>query len=192
MKYIKIGIVSLIFIGGILVGFILRNFPLINWNKEIKIYEVFQVCSTLFIGIALPFFVKKWVDDGRVIKTLLVDEAKELISDSKLIKDKFAECYSKKSIDEDEKQHILALFSQVENVLMNYRNNLWCQFGVKIEKDFNILKDSYVLYSNSITSEEFMTEEFLIIDINFLNFHIIEYNKFISSIRTFSVKIQKL
>ncbi|RNL49763.1 hypothetical protein [Pedobacter jejuensis] len=192
MKLLRIIIVCLIFLAGILVGFFFQNFPIIKWNPEIKIYEAFQVCSTLFIGIALPFFIKKWIDDGRVIKSLLVDEAKELIEDTRAVKQKIGEKYKTKVITFEDKQHVLALLSQVENSISNYQKHLEEQFGGKIKNDFKNLKDAYVKYNDALTSGDFMTETFVSIDVDFFNFHNIEYNQFISAIRAFSVKMQKL
>jgi hypothetical protein len=192
MKVLKIIVCSLLVLIGFWIGFIAKHLPYIKWNREVKVYEIFQVIATLFIGIAIPFFIKKWIDDGRAIKTLLVDEAKEIILEAKKIKEVLTDCYQKGYIDSNQKQYILYLLSQLESLLQNYGDNLQSQFGNRSVADFNLLVDAYNICSNKLTQDEFMTDNFNSVTLEFLNSNNLELNILLGEIRALSVKMQKL
>ncbi len=192
MKALKFIVCLLLILIGFWIGFTIKHFPNIKWNKEVKIYELFQVIATLFIGLAIPFFLKKWIDDGRAIKILLVDEAKEITLEAKKIKEALTECHQKGVIDSNQKQYILYLLSQVESLLQNYGINLLAQFGNRSVADFNLLVDAYNSYSNNLTQDEFMADSFELVTLDFLNFNNLQLNTFLGEIRALSVKMQKL
>jgi hypothetical protein len=192
MKIVKVVLILIVFIGGILLGFFFQNFPFITWNKEIKIYEVFQTISTLFIGLFIPFLIKKWIDDGRVIKGLISEEAKELISETKKIKEKLHEYHKAKTITEDDKQYLLMLFNQVENALSQFQESLKTSFGEKMESDFQGLRVAYFVYWKGVTGEELMSASFEKVDLDFLQQHALLFNEFQGQIRAFLIKVQKL
>jgi hypothetical protein len=192
MKLLKIFLIIIIFLAGILVGFYLKNFPNITWNHEVKIYEVFQVLSTLFIGIGIPFLIKKWIDDSRNIKSLLVDEGKDIIIESKKIKDAIFKYFEQGSISEKEKQLLLSLFTQLENSIARFKISLETSFGMKCNSEYQSFKIAYYEYWNNVTGGELMSSTVTEINSDFLDFHTAEYNTFQNSLRVFLIALQKI
>jgi len=192
MKFFKLIILALIFGSGCLVGYCINNFPFVKWNHEVKIYEVFQVLSTLFIGIALPLFIKKWIEDGRIIKSLLKEETGNILSETKKIHDKFLTAYTQKQITPEDKQFVLFLFSQLENLLDSFEQSLKFSFGEKYNVQFQDLKIAYYNYWKSITGGNLMDDNFVTVDLGFISFQTNEYNLFSNQIRTFVISLQKI
>jgi hypothetical protein len=194
MTWIRVLYTSIILAIGILIGFIIKNFPLISWNKEIKVYEVFQVVSTLFIAAVIPFLIKKWIDDGRLVKSLLGEESKDILEQGKKINNKLLECYQREDhrISSEEKQFILFLFTGMENAIANFGGSLKTSFGDKCNNQFQDVKIAYYSYWNKITGSNLMSDQFTKVDLEFLSFHMFEYNLWQTSIRGFLIYLQKL
>jgi hypothetical protein len=192
MKIIKLLISILLVTSGVLIGFCIKNFSLISWNKEIKIYEVFQVITTIFIATAIPFLIKKWIDDGRAIKSFLTTDANNLIVESEKIKEKFFKYYDNGKITADDKQYLMLLFTQMEDLIEHFGNALQKAFGMKCHREFCDVRTAHYVYWNEITGTEIMSDKWKIIDLDFLRFFLLEYNKFQYSIRIFLVEIQKI
>jgi hypothetical protein len=192
MKLIQITILIVIFIAGLLIGFCTKNFHFIGWNKEVKIYEVFQVLSTLFIGLVIPFMIKKWIEDGRNIKSLLIEEGKEIMKESQNIKDKLFKFHEERKISGEDKQYLLLQFTILDNALTHLQKNLQQSFKMKGNSQFQDLKIAYYIYWKSVTGGQLMSETFNQIDIEFLNLYSIEHNKFQSAIRFFMISLQTI
>ncbi|MCF6407431.1 hypothetical protein L3C95_31345 [Chitinophaga filiformis] len=172
MKTIRILVLIIVFALGGLSGFFVKNFPFIRWNTEVKIYEVFQVCSTLFIGIAIPFFIKKWIEDKRQLKNALIEECKETLTEIKRIRTKFEGCYSNNSISASDKDEILILFSDADLKVQNLKENFTLAFkgeskigivGIK-ENTVNAINNSYISYWKTVTGGSLMNSNYTRID----------------------------
>jgi hypothetical protein len=191
MKYIKGVICLLILIIGIWLGFIIKNFPFIKWNKEVKIYEVFQIAGTLFIGLVIPFFIKKWIEDGRAMKSLFVEEVKEIVVEIKKIRESLNAFYKKETIDGNDKNFIIYLLNQIENLLSTLGTKLTEHYGDVVTRDYNICVDAYNALSDSLTGEDFMADNFKTIDLQFLSDNDLRLNILVSEIRSLAIKLQK-
>ena len=185
--------ILIILIGGALFffGFVIDNFPFIEWDRKVKVYEVFQVMSTLLIGIGIPFFIKKWIDDGRIIKNLLKEEASDISNEAIKVKDFMVKAFTDKKLAHEDKQYLLYLFNQLENLLLVYENSLKSAFGEKYNSPFQDLKIAYYEYWQRVTDGELMKDSFSQIDLEFLSYFTAQHNGFLNSIRNFSIRIQK-
>jgi len=191
MRYIKLIVFVVCFLFAILMGFTIKNFPLISWNKEIKIYEAFQILSTLFIATAIPFLIKKWIEDKRTIAFLLNEEMKDILSANKNIKDKITEYYNKTDVDEDDKQFILYLFEELDNLISIFEDSLINTFDSKLNSEFQDLKIAYYTFWKDITGGTFMNDNFVEIDLSFLIFYSKKHVVFQNKIRNFILTLQK-
>jgi hypothetical protein len=173
------------------VGFIIKNFPFINWNKEVKIYEVFQIGSTLFIGIAIPFLVKKLLEDNKTIKGLIVDESKEIIDLTEKIKELLDKGREEKNISEEDKQYISLRFSELELAIISLEESLKLSFKEKYNDQYQNLKIAYFNFWKKITDGELMSSSFSTLTNDYLQIYLDEHRKFVSEIRRFIISIQK-
>ncbi|HMK05008.1 MAG TPA: hypothetical protein VK489_12480 [Ferruginibacter sp.] len=191
MKLIGIIIIGSIFCLGVLFGFFFQHYPYIQWNPEIKIYEVFQVITTLFIALAIPFFIKKWIDDSRVVKTLLNKESDDISVEAKKINEKFISSYNTGNITSQDKKFINITFSQIENLIQTFESSIRVCFNNRCNSQFQDFKIAYLEYWHNVTSGDLMSDSFTIIDENYLSFHSEEYSKFLQALRKFNIFLQK-
>lgn len=191
MKYLRVLIIILILGFAALVGYSIKSYPIIKFNSEIKIYEVFQIISTIFIAVAIPFLIKKLLEDSRIIKTLLNDEIKDIATKGDFFKTKILECYNARTITNEDKQYIVYLFTQIENLLENFQRSLQNSFKEKYNSQFQDLKISYFTFEKNITGDDLMSDAFTSVDIDILNYYAAECNQFQNDIRKFIIIIQK-
>lgn len=191
MKYFKYLLILVIVVALIYCGFVIKNFPLIEWDKKIKIYEVFQVISTILIGFGIPFFIKRWIDDGRVMRNLLNDESKDILLEATKIKDIILKCFDNKSISGDDKQFINYLFTNIEILIEVFERSIKHSFDEKYNSEFDELEKAYHKYWRSVTDGDLMSDKFVMINLEFLSEFTTDHNIFINSIRKFHIQIQR-
>jgi len=191
MKIIRIVVIVAVFAFGILLGFTVKNFPVIQWNKEIKIYEAFQVLTTLFIALVIPFFIKRWIDDSRVVKSLLKEEANDISDEVKKINKIFQECFKNGFIDSADKKSINMTFSQLDNLIEIFEKSITVAFGNRCNVQFQDFKIAYLEYWKNITSGDLMANSFSVVNEDFYYFHSVEYSKFLQALREFNIFLQR-
>lgn len=192
MKLVKIILTITILIGGIIIGFTVRNFPFIKWNMEVKIYEVAQVSIALFIGLAIPFYIKKWIDDSRQLKNSLVDECKDTIAEAKKIKDKIDECHKIASVSQSDKDIIIALFSYSDIKINNLYDNILFGLDQKSNPIAQNIKDAYFEYWRVITGGTLMVSTYTKIDESLFSQQNKAYLELDKRIRQAIMKMQKI
>lgn len=192
MKILKIIIVILLFFVGISIGFCIKNWPFIAFNKEIKIYEVLNLLLTASIGIFLPFFVKRWIEDNRQVKNNLIEELKSTLRDTECIKDKVKFCHSRNSISDADKDEINFLFDQSD-----IKFNCLCELFISTyDNETRLirseLKDIYFAYWKFVTGGELMKSKFINISEDFYRRHNEVYSKFEIKIKQSINKVHRL
>jgi len=178
MKYLKLILLVLLFLGGIAVGYFVKNFPIIEFNRELKIYEVFNLLLTATIGVFIPFFIKRWIEDSRQVKNNLIEELKDTLKESERIKDKIKFCYSRNSISQGDKDEVNFLFEQSDIKFNCLDELLISTFDVETKTMRAELKDIYMAYWKCVTGGELMTSKFVIISEDFFRRHNESYSKF--------------
>ena len=96
MKYLKIILVILIFGFGLVIGIVFKDIPNIKFNTEVKLFEPLTFLLNASIGLLIPFFIKRWIDDSRQVKNNLIEELKDTLREVGIIKDKLKFCYNNK------------------------------------------------------------------------------------------------
>jgi TctA family transporter len=61
-------LIILIFAFGFVLGIVFKDIPNLKLNTEVKIFEPLTFLLTATIGLLIPFFIKRWIDDSRQIK----------------------------------------------------------------------------------------------------------------------------
>lgn len=192
MKYVKIIMVIILFVFGIMIGFIFKNYPIIEFNKEIKIYEVLNLLLTLTIGLSIPFFIKKWIEDSRHIKNGLVAEFKDTLDEIKNIRNKVKDCFFGKVIDKDHKQAIIVLFEETDLKISCLEDQLTQSYKKETKKIRAEIKDEYINYWKFTTSSEIMSDSFTQINENFYRTHNEFFTKIESKIKQAINDVQRL
>jgi|ERR1035437_9229177 hypothetical protein len=192
MKYLKVICVVLLFFAGAAIGYFVKHFPIIEFNKELKIYEVFNLLLTATIGLFIPFFIKRWIEDSRQVKNNLIEELKDTLKETERIKDKIKFCYSRNSISQTDKDEINYLFEQ-SDFKFNCLDELFIStFEVETKILRADLKDIYFSYWKCVTGGELMTSKFNVISEDFVHRHNDSFSKFEIKIKQTINKVHRL
>jgi len=191
-KTIVLLITSVIFIGGLCIGLLWKDLPLIKFNPELKLYEIANLLLTLTIGITIPLLVKKWIEDNRSIKTSLVDEIKNIISTLGKIKAIITSGHNDASISKENKDEINYLFHETELQINSLNEQLKIAFKSESKKIMEDLKKNYHSYKDYLTDGELMISSFIKVDDRFYREHNTESAKIETHLKTVIHQIHKL
>lgn len=171
MKYLKIAFCALLFIGGIAIGVFIKDYPIIQFNKELKIYEVFNLILTAAIGLLIPFFIKRWIEDNRQVKNNLIDELKDALREVAIVKDKIKFCYHNKAISQSDKQEITVMFEQADLKIQCLEQQFIESFDIETKTIRAEIKTEYLAYWKLATGGEIMNAKFKSVNENFFRRH---------------------
>ncbi|MFY7666897.1 hypothetical protein [Flavobacterium sp.] len=189
MKSLKIIICVLIFLIGFSWGCFIQKYPFLKFNSEVKIFEVLNFFLTAAIGLLIPFFIKKWIEDGRYIKNNLIAELKETLTEIITIRDKVKSCFSNGSINSTDKQFIIVQFEEID-LKLNGLHTLLCEYSkIKAEFLFKEIKEEYLKYWKLTTGEEIMSSNFVVVSQNFYREHNEVYSNLETKVKTCINKI---
>jgi len=149
-----------------LIGVGLNDFPLLKFDPNIKLYEIL----TLFLALSIPFFVKKWIEDKRAIKSSIIDEVKEI---GKTISD--IQTVLGVTSNSEDTSFSLALsdtinrkFHVCELQIQSLKEQLDTSFKISGRNLADEIFREYVAYKNFLTGEEVTLNENLTVTTTFL------------------------
>ena len=168
-KSISISIIAAILclIFGILLGIVIKDFPVLKLDPTIAILDAASLCVTIAIGILVPFLLKRWIDDSRSARGYLVEELREFLHDVseiyELTKDYF---FSGKIIPEN-KTRINTTFETIDLKLSNLSHELEDFYDKETKPLRDSLKEKYMDYWKCMTGSKIMSDKFKSIDESF-------------------------
>jgi hypothetical protein len=192
MKYLKV--VILIFIGvfGFVLGIVFKDIPNIKFNTEVKLFEPLTFLLTASIGLLIPFFIKRWIDDSRQVKNNLIEELKDTLREVAIIKDKVKFCYQNKVISQSDKQEINVLFEQADLKINCLDQQLVMSYDTETKTIRDEIKADYMGYWKLTTSAEIMSNKFKSVNENFYSRHNECFAKFETKIKQTINKVHRL
>ena len=190
-QVIKIAIAVLLFLGGFVFGVFVRFFHHFILSNQIHFFEVANFVLTASIGVAIPFLVKKRIDDNRSIKSFLVDEVKELISLVDEIKQIVSGCFLAGAISKDDKDKIIYLFHRAELKLASIERQATISFKKESPSIIADLKKSLGDYHDYLTGGDLMISTFRKVDSRFYRENNNEHSKIETNLKTSIHKIYK-
>lgn len=192
MKYLKYILVALLFLGGIAIGFLIQNYPILQFNKELKIYEVFNLILTASIGLFIPFFIKRWIEDSRQIKNNLIEELKDTLKEAERINNKIKFCYQRNSISPDDKDEVNFMFDQSDIKFNCLEQLLVSTYENETRPIRTELREIYLAYWKCVTGGELMNSKFVLITEDFFRRHNDAYMKFEIKVKQTINKVHRL
>lgn len=156
--FILLGSILVSLLLGLIVGFLIDDFPRLTLDTNIRIFEPLSFCLTIAIGIIIPFIFKSIIDDNRQIKSYLIDEIRSFSRSVEDIPDKINEYYFQKTISPDEKDRINALFEKMDLKLGTLLSCISYFYNNQTKECAQQLKDSYLDYWKFLTGSEIMTQ----------------------------------
>jgi phosphorylcholine metabolism protein LicD len=191
MKYLKILLIFLIFGFGLVIGIVFNDIPNIKLNTEVKIFEPLSFLLTATIGLLIPFFIKRWIDDSRQVKNNLNEELKETLREVAIIKDKVKFCYHNKSISQSDKQEINVLFEQADLRIYCLEQQFIESYDKETKQIREDIKSDYLNYWKLTTSAEVMSDKFTSVNENFYSRHNDCFSKFETRIKQTINKVNR-
>lgn len=158
---------SLCLLFGILIGVLVKDFPLLTLNTNIDIIESATLLVTIAIGILVPFLLKRWIDDSRQAKAYIVEELREFLRDINEIYDITKQIFFNSKITSADKARINTTFETVDIKLSNLLNELKDFYDKETKPMRDNLKDAYIEYWKYLTGSEIMSTRFKSIDESF-------------------------
>lgn len=165
MRFIKFVLLPLVTaIIGVIIGIIVRDFPLFTLNYNLKITEVLTVITTFSVGIFVPLIVKKLIDDNRSFRNTLIDESNNFIKTAERLDDRINELYSSKKLLQRDKEYINLLFEISDeefNLLYSFLEQ-YC--NSKAKGHLENLKNKWIEYWKILTGSEMTSKSITKID----------------------------
>lgn len=192
MKYLKIVLVVLIFGFGLVIGIVFKDIPNIKFNTEVKLFEPLTFILTATIGLLIPFFIKRWIDDSRQLKNNLIEELKDTLREVGIIKDKLKFCYHNKAISQSDKQEINVLFEQADLKVNCLEQQFIESYDIETKAIRAEIKEDYMNYWKLTTSAELMSNKFKSVNENFYSRHNECYAKFETRMKQAINKVTRL
>jgi len=162
---------------GLIIGFLVNDFPLIQFDNKMKLYEILNLFLTISIAIIIPFVIKKTIDDNRAIKSFLSDEIKETLKELKAINDFIKSCYHNSTITRGDKDSIIRKFNELEIQINALNQQLEISFKSESSNLLKELKEIYFIYDRYVTGDELMCDSYQKLDDSFYRDYKTHYNK---------------
>lgn len=156
---------------GTVIGVLWNDLPWIRWNPELKLYEVLNLILVFSIGVFVPFFIKKWIEDSRSVKSCLIDELKDAIRAADEIRGLIDSCNAKGAISQDDKDKINGLFHRSEQIIDSFDGQMKVSFPHAQNTTVRKVKDAHHLYKDKLTGGELMTGGFTQVSESFRREH---------------------
>ncbi len=192
MKCIKIVLIVLGIVAGFVLGILVNDISALQLDTKVRLFEPLSFLLTATIGILIPFFIKRWIDDSRLVKNHLVEELKDTLKEISVIKEKVKSCYYKKSITPSEKNEINALFEQADLKINSLEEQLSESFNKETLTLRTDLKSDYISYWKFMTGTEIMSSKFIVITDDFFRQHNDAFMHFEAKIKQGITEIYRL
>ena len=168
-KSISISIIAAILclIFGILLGVVIKDFPVLKLDPTIAILDAASLCVTIAIGILVPFLLKRWIDDSRSARGYLVEELREFLHDVSEIYELTKDYFFTGKITPENKTRINTTFETIDLKLSNLSHELEDFYDKETKPLRDSLKEKYMDYWKCMTGSKIMSDKFKSIDESF-------------------------
>lgn len=131
----KVVVVFVIFILGLLIGTIIQSEQIIELDNKVKIFEVINWITTIFVGFIIGYFLKNKFENHKTIKNYLCSDLTDIIG---ILKESSVFFYSKRELQK---------FSDIDRLEINSKMNY---IDKKISTFYELLEDSKVFNSKQL------------------------------------------
>lgn len=160
MKIIKFFLLPLVtLIGGIIIGIVIRDFPLFTMNYNLKVTEVLSVLLTFGIGVFIPLIVKKLIDDKRSFKNTLIEEADSFVKTASRIDECIKTIYESTKISQRNKDDLSLFFEIADEEFNSLFSFIETHSQGRTKKELDNLKAKWIEYWKILTGTEVTKSE---------------------------------
>lgn len=190
-KIINSSAILIVFIFGLLVGRLWKNFPYLKFNPEINILDSVNLLVMVIIAFMIPIFITKLIEDKRGIKIILIDETRELISIISEIKNIISSAHSSGALKVTDKDDINFKFHEAELKANSILEQIKESFVNNSPEVQGTIKGLLWNYKDYLTGGELMHSSFIKVNQHFYRENITEYYKIETGLKTLIQKICK-
>jgi hypothetical protein len=192
MKYLKYILLLLALVIAFFMGTVYNDVPILKLNPEVRIFEPLSFLLTATIGLLIPFFIKRWIDDSRQVKNNLIEELKETLREVVVIKDKFKFCYQNNAIAQNDKQEIIVMFEQADQRITCLEQQFIESFDQETKLIRAEIRNEYMAYWKLATGAEMMSTTFTVVNENYYRRQSELFTKFETKIKQAINKVHRL
>lgn len=168
------------------------DFPYLTLDNEVNVIDAATLFFTIFIGLMIPIWVQKIMEDTKGIKVFFVDEMKELIQIFEALPSLLSESYSLGKFKKEDRNKIIHVFHDAEVKIVSIEAQLNVSFKKESVELCKKMKELLLAYKNYLTGGELMVSTFNKIDERFYRENKAEYNKLASGLKVLIQDIHRL
>lgn len=182
----------LLFIGGLIIGYVLKHYPYLTLDKDVNIIDLAMLVATIAIAFMIPIYIQKFIEDSKGVKASLVEELKELVILISSIKRIITDSHANGSFAVKDRDDILFVIYEAELKITSIEEQFKIAYESKCEEFANALKGFLYGYQDYLTGGEMMLSSFIKIDDRFYRENSTEYSKIETGIKTLIQRVHKL
>jgi hypothetical protein len=152
---------TLIFLGGFIVGRIVKDIPYLTLDTKVGIGDIANFVIATVVAILIPMSLSPILKNKRVIKDFLIDEVKDCINFLASIKSSVDDMSIKGSNDENDRVKINSMIAQDLGMKIgSLAEQLEVSFKNKCPELKNTLTEKYNEYWREMTGGDLMSQNF--------------------------------
>lgn len=139
---------------GIIIGRLMRDYPLITVSYNVKITEIISLLLTFGIGLFVPLLIKKVIDDKRSFKNSLIEEVNTFIKSTMRINERLDSIYSSAKITQKDKDGLTMLFEISDEEFESLFEFIKTHCKPNTSEELDRFKNKFIEYWKIVTGSE--------------------------------------
>jgi hypothetical protein len=135
-------------------GFLIKDWPLVQVDREIKITEIIDISFTVLLALLIPLYIKYFIEKGNKVNEMVLDEVKRYRDHLELTHQRFFTIYQSKSINEDNKSELNVYCEILDSKFEVLSTILKERCKEKSENLIEELKNNQIKFWKTLTSIE--------------------------------------
>lgn len=182
-NFVKSVIFVMIFVVGLVIGFVVNNISFFSINGEVGITDLANLTLTIVVAFLIPLSLSPIITNKRTIKDFLINETKTCINFLISIKSAIEENSLKNENSDDAKKRVNYMISTgLGTNISSLTEQLNKSFKRQSYKNIKDIDENYKEYWQEITGGELMSNDFKF-DIKFCLSHDKKYRRIESCLK---------
>lgn len=135
-------------------GFLIKDWPLVEVDRQIKITEIIDISFTFLLALLIPLYIKYFIEKGNKVNEMVLDEVKRYRDHLELTHQRFFTIYQSKSINEDNKSELNVYCEILDSKFEVLSTVLKERCKEKAETLIEELKNNQIKFWKTLTSIE--------------------------------------
>ncbi|WP_179019559.1 hypothetical protein [Winogradskyella forsetii] len=112
MEWLKKNIIGVLIVAVLLIllafatGLLVKNWPLITFDNEFKITDVFSIIFSIALALLIPYFIKYFIEKGSKVNEMILGEVERYRDHLELTHSRFFSIYQSEKITDENKSEL--------------------------------------------------------------------------------------